>query len=124
MFDPFRPGRARREFKPPHERRHHHPDFSKLQARGWKAALAEAELPADAWAQEQRFALENGLPGADSIGDKTISTFARGELPHFAGELLLLRLRSDMLDHAVAEDHVEFTPSVLPKIASVSFDIR
>ena len=29
--------------------------------------------------------LELGLPGADSIVDKRIPTFSRGELPHFAG---------------------------------------
>lgn len=29
--------------------------------------------------------LEIGLPGASSIQDKTIPTFSRGELPHFAG---------------------------------------
>ena len=29
--------------------------------------------------------LEIGLPGASSIEDKTIPTFSRGELPHFAG---------------------------------------
>ncbi|CCQ74550.1 agmatinase family protein [Magnetospira sp. QH-2] len=67
------------------ERRFHHPDFDKMQARGWKAALAEGELPEDAWKNEQAHALENGLQGADSIEDRTIPTFARGELPHFAG---------------------------------------
>ena len=29
--------------------------------------------------------LEIGLPGADSIQDRRIPTFSRGELPHFAG---------------------------------------
>lgn len=29
--------------------------------------------------------LKMGLPGASSIVDKTIPTFSRGELPHFAG---------------------------------------
>jgi hypothetical protein len=29
--------------------------------------------------------LRLGLPGASSIEDPTISTFSRGELPHFAG---------------------------------------
>jgi agmatinase len=29
--------------------------------------------------------LKIGLPGASSIEDKTIPTFSRGELPHFAG---------------------------------------
>ena len=67
------------------EKRFHHPDFDKMQACGWKAALAEADIPEDAWKAEQKWALDNGLPGSDSIEDKTIPTFARGELPHFAG---------------------------------------
>jgi len=67
------------------EKRFHHPDFDKMQARGWKAALAEVDIPEDAWKAEQKWALDNGLPGSDSIEDKTIPTFARGELPHFAG---------------------------------------
>jgi agmatinase len=67
------------------ERRHHHPDFDKMQARGWKAAMKEADIPDARWRAEQEFCLENGLPGADSIEDRSISTFARGELPHFAG---------------------------------------
>lgn len=29
--------------------------------------------------------LVHGLPGASSIVDRTIPTFSRGELPHFAG---------------------------------------
>lgn len=32
-----------------------------------------------------RRGLELGLPGADSIVDRRIPTFSRGELPHFAG---------------------------------------
>lgn len=67
------------------DKRFHHSDFDKLQARGWKAAVAEGEIPEDAWRNEQRFALENGLSAADSIEDRTIPTFSRGELPHFAG---------------------------------------
>ena len=51
-----------------------------------KAAVeAEAGLPTSAWEREVRRGLELGLPGADSIVDKTIPTFSRGELPHFAG---------------------------------------
>lgn len=73
------------EFNRASERRFHHPDFSKMQARGWKAAMAEADLPEDAWRAEQKWALDNGLQGADSIEDKSIPTFSRGELPHFAG---------------------------------------
>jgi hypothetical protein len=35
--------------------------------------------------QEIAHNLKMGLPGASSIEDKTIPTFSRGELPHFAG---------------------------------------
>ena len=66
-------------------RRCHHPDFEKIQARGWKAALAESELPTAGWQAECDAAKRNGLTAADSIEDPNISTFARGELPHFAG---------------------------------------
>jgi len=45
----------------------------------------EAQLPTTALEREQRRGLELGLPGADSIVDKTIPTFSRGELPHFVG---------------------------------------
>ncbi|MEM7527118.1 MAG: agmatinase, partial [Pseudomonadota bacterium] len=65
------------------EARHHHPDLSKLQ--GWKAMRAEGELPEGRWDEERRWALAMGLTGADSIDDKSIPTFARGELPHYAG---------------------------------------
>ncbi|HUC63708.1 MAG TPA: agmatinase family protein [Alphaproteobacteria bacterium] len=66
-------------------RRFHHPDFDKMQARGWKAALAEAEIPEKAWQAEQARAKRLGLEAAASIQDRSISTFSRGELPHFAG---------------------------------------
>jgi agmatinase len=67
------------------ERRFHHPDFDKMQARGWKAAMAEEKIPSARWKAELERNLKNGLTAAPSIGDRTISTFARGELPHFAG---------------------------------------
>src|SRR5260221_1413726 len=67
------------------ERRFHHPDSDKMQARGWKAAEAEAKIGDGRWKAELERGLKNGLTGADSIGDRTIPTFARGELPHFAG---------------------------------------
>ena len=67
------------------ERRFHHPDFDKMQARGWKAAMAEKDIPNTRWKAELERNLKFGLTAADSIGDRTISTFARGELPHFAG---------------------------------------
>ncbi len=66
-------------------RRAHHPDFDKMQLKGWQAALKEEDLPGDGWAKEREWALKVGLPGADSIEDKSIPTFARGELPHYAG---------------------------------------
>jgi agmatinase len=51
-----------------------------------KAAVeAEAGLPTTAWEREIARGLELGLPGADSIVDRSIPTFSRGELPHFAG---------------------------------------
>ncbi|MEA3024552.1 MAG: agmatinase, partial [Alphaproteobacteria bacterium] len=65
--------------------RHHHPDFDKLATQGWKALEAEGRLPESGWRKEQQWALDMGLPGADSIVDKSIPTFSRGELPHFAG---------------------------------------
>ncbi len=68
-----------------HEHRRHHPSFDKMQARGWKAAMAEAGISHDAWKAEVARGLELGLEAAPSIGDRTIPTFARGELPHFAG---------------------------------------
>ena len=46
---------------------------------------AEADIPGDRWDEERRWALRMGLTGADSIEDKSIPTFARGELPHYAG---------------------------------------
>ena len=45
----------------------------------------EAGLPTTKWEEEVARGLELGLPGADSIVDKRIPTFSRGELPHFAG---------------------------------------
>ena len=63
----------------------HHPSFDRTLLHGWKAAHKEAELPHAGWEAEERRCLEQGLQGADSIEDKSIPTFARGELPHFAG---------------------------------------
>ena len=83
MFQPMKPTARPR---PGHDqRRFHHPDFDKMQARGWKAAEAEAKIGNTRWKEELERGLKNGLTGADSITDKSIPTFARGELPHFAG---------------------------------------
>ena len=65
------------------QKRSHHPDFT--QTRGWKAVQAEKLLPKDGLNAEIARGLELGLPGASSVEDRTIPTFSRGELPHFAG---------------------------------------
>src|SRR3984893_12577038 len=67
------------------ERRFHHPDFDKMQARGWKAAEAEAKIGDSRWKAELERGLKNGLPGADSIAAPTTPRSARAERPHFAG---------------------------------------
>ena len=64
-------------------RRHHHPDLSSL--RGWRAMQDEAAIPGREWEREKQWALRMGLTGAESLGDRSIPTFARGELPHYAG---------------------------------------
>ena len=69
----------------PSQRRYHHPDFDKKALQGWRAVHREAALPQSAWKAEQERAIRLGLPGAESIEDQSISTFARGELPHYAG---------------------------------------
>ena len=77
-LDPFEPFAEAR-------RHHHHPDFNRLQTRGWRAAEKEGTIPSDAWNKERAWALKMGLTGSDSLEDKSIPTFARGELPHYAG---------------------------------------
>ena len=67
------------------DRRYHHPDFDKKGLEGWRAVHREAALSKSAWQAEQERAVRMGLPGAESIEDRSISTFARGELPHYAG---------------------------------------
>jgi agmatinase len=67
----------------------HHHDYLPLHDRygpeAWYAVEAEARLPTAKWEEEVARGLELGLPGADSLVDRTIPTFSRGELPHFAG---------------------------------------
>jgi agmatinase len=66
--------------------RFHHPDpFDPKATKGWKAAVKEGTLPTTNADRETEESLHNGLAGASSIEDKTIPTFSRGELPHFAG---------------------------------------
>jgi agmatinase len=56
-------------------------------AEGVRAQQAEAELPTRRLQEEIERGLTFGLEAAPSITDRTISTFVRGELPHFAGEM-------------------------------------
>ena len=49
------------------------------------ALEAEARLPLTGWQQEVAQGLEYGLEAAASIRDRSIPTFSRGELPHYAG---------------------------------------
>jgi len=66
--------------------RFHHPDpFNPKTTLGWKAAVKESSIPLTNHEAEIQHGLKMGLPGASSIDDKTIPTFSRGELPHFAG---------------------------------------
>ena len=65
------------------------PDDSRKEPRHGPEALhavnAEAGLPQTRYQQEIDWWLEVGLPAAESVVDRSISTFSRGELPHFAG---------------------------------------
>ncbi|MGF1525347.1 MAG: agmatinase family protein [Candidatus Competibacterales bacterium] len=63
----------------------HTPHFDKSKLQGWRCVHREGEIPEDRWREELERQVKLGLPGADSLEDKTISAFARGELPHFAG---------------------------------------
>lgn len=55
------------------------------QFHGLEGAAQEARIPNKKYLEEIKRGLELGLEAAPSIGDRTISTFARGELPHWAG---------------------------------------
>ncbi|MAV09889.1 MAG: agmatinase [Synechococcus sp. MED850] len=52
---------------------------------GIQALEKERQLPLTGWQQEVDQAKRLGLEAAESIVDRNISTFSRGELPHFAG---------------------------------------
>ncbi len=52
---------------------------------GARALQKEAALPLTGWQQEVEQGHRYGLEAASSIVDRRISTFSRGELPHFAG---------------------------------------
>ncbi len=50
-----------------------------------QALEKERQLPLTGWQQEVNQGLEYGLEAVTSIRDRTIPTFSRGELPHYAG---------------------------------------
>jgi agmatinase len=52
---------------------------------GARALEKEGRLPLTGWQQEVEQAHRYGLEAAGSIVDRRISTFSRGELPHYAG---------------------------------------
>jgi agmatinase len=52
---------------------------------GKRAQQREASLSNTGWEREVAHALATGLEAAPSVIDRQISTFSRGELPHFAG---------------------------------------
>ncbi|SNQ46780.1 putative agmatinase 2 [Frankia canadensis] len=62
------------------------PEPDAVNREGAWAQRAEGRLSHRRWKEEVERGLAHGLPAADSITDRTIPTFARGELPHFAGE--------------------------------------
>ncbi|GGI99570.1 hypothetical protein GCM10010885_06060 [Alicyclobacillus cellulosilyticus] len=66
--------------------------FQKETLDGYFAALAEAKLPKTRGEEEIRRAIAMGLEAADSIEDRTISCFSRGELPHWAGINTFLKM--------------------------------
>jgi agmatinase len=61
------------------------PNNQPFQTEGARALELEGQLPLTGWQQEVSQGLEYGLDAAPSIRDRTISTFSRGELPHYAG---------------------------------------
>ena len=61
-------------------------DNQPLNAEGAGAQQAEANLGDRRLREEIERGLSFGLEAAPTINDRTISTFVRGEKPHFAGE--------------------------------------
>ena len=61
-------------------------DQDRVDREGHRAQQAEALLPDRRHQEEIQRGLAYGLEAADSITDRTLPTFARGEIPHFAGE--------------------------------------
>jgi agmatinase len=68
-----------------HSHSHSHSHGPVNQQGRW-AQEAEARLSLSRHGEEIERSLAFGLPGSPTLTDRTIPTFARGELPHFAGE--------------------------------------
>lgn len=66
-------------FQPPDE------NFNEFSTEAQRALERENRLPLTGWQQEVDRGLEYGLEAAESIKDRRIPTFSRGELPHYAG---------------------------------------
>ncbi len=58
---------------------------------GYEAQQREAGLPSEAYEAEVSRALEHGLEAAESVEDRTITTFARTEEQHFSDRGTFLR---------------------------------
>jgi agmatinase len=92
--------------------RYHNPNpFDPKQMRGWKAAVAEGNIPRTKMLEEMELNLANGLPGSSAIEDKTIPTFARGELPHFAG--INTFLKAPYLENATKLAELKYDATVV-----------
>lgn len=63
------------------------------QMKGYLAALKEEHIPSKKTDEHLASLQDIGLPAADSIGDRSITTFSRGELPHYAGINTLLKTK-------------------------------
>ena len=67
--------------------------LSMEQMKGYLAALKEDTLSEAATTAALQAQQDIGLPAADSIEDRSITTFSRGELPHYAGINTLLKTK-------------------------------
>jgi len=61
-------------------------DDQRVDWQGHAAQQAEAQLSSRRYAEELERGIAYGLEAADSITDRNLPTFSRGEIPHFAGE--------------------------------------
>jgi len=67
--------------------------LTREEMKGYLAALKEESLPHKVHEEEIKRTEEIALPGAASISDPSITTFSRGELPHYAGINTLLKTK-------------------------------